>query len=166
MPTHQRALSAEISYDKDTSIDIVLPDLSGANREQLLQNLASAAAPHINVPAAILQEQLREKEQEASSGIGDGVAIPTLKIGKLPATTVLFGKLEKPVEFNALDGKPVDLICLLCCPEERGPFHLRRLSRLSRLFRNKELCDKIRETADPQTIQNLIHNPEGWMMAA
>lgn len=166
MRNHQSLKSSTLSYDKDTNIDIVLPCLSGANREQLLHNLAAAAAEHIPASPADIYEQLKDKEAEASSGIGEGVAIPTLKVASLPGAKALFTKLERPVEFNAIDGKPVDIICLLCCPEERGPLHLRRLSRLSRLFRNKELCDIIRTTQDIQTVQNLIHNPEGWMMAA
>ena len=146
--------------------DIILPEIRAAHQKQALGILASEIAAQTQCSGALMLDHLLEKEMKSSSGIGDGVAIPHLKISGLKQRLVVLATLHTPVDFKAIDDKPVDIICTLISPEEDGPIHLRGLSRISRLFKNKRLCQRIRETDDAATIQSLFNDPEGWLLAA
>lgn len=155
-----------LEFEKDVQIDNVLPDLSGANKEQVLHNIAAESAKFLQLKAESIYFKLKMQDHKEGLAIGGGVAIPTIEVADLEKTTVIFARLENALDFKADDQKPVDLICLICTPSLKNPYYLRKLSRLTRLFKNKELCEKIRATNDYGAIPNIIHNPTGWMMAA
>lgn len=128
----------------------VVADLKAANKKQLLQELAKCAARVTGVNDRKIFETLLERERLGSTGVGSGIAIPH---GKLPDFKRLYGvfaRLERPVEFDAIDEQPVDLIFLLLAPEGAGADHLKALARVSRLLRDTSMCEKLRgtDTAD------------------
>lgn len=147
-------------------LDAALPGLNALNRKQVFEALAEVLSPHISYPQKTLVELLLDKEKQSSSGTGEGVAIPHLKSPIIPRRLVALTTLHKPVEFGALDDKPADLVCILLSPESDGGLHLRGLSRISRLLKNKQLCQKLREAKDAETLRSLFLNPEGWLLAA
>ncbi len=153
-------------YIKDIAIDSVLPTLKAETRKQVLLELSKEAAKHSGANAQIIYKTLCTAEEKHSSGIGDFVAIPHAKLKNLPQAITILARLHTPVSFDSNDGQPVDIACLVLSPERDGPLHLRRLSRISRLLKNKELHNKIKETNDAQTIRMLVIAPDGWLMAA
>lgn len=154
------------NYDRDINIDQIVGNINALSKKQVLQELSNYAADAYSMPASLLAEQLWDQEGLENSAVGSGLAMPVLKLAKATKPYSVFARLSRPIEFGAMDRQNVDLICLLVVSESEGPVYLRRLSRLTRLFQNQELCEKIRETTDMQAIRSLIQNPDGWMLAA
>lgn len=128
----------------------VIPSLKVGSKKQALQELSAKAAEATGLPARRIFDVLLERERLGSTGMGRGIAIPHGKLAGLDRVHGLFARLERPVEFDAIDGQPVDLMMVLLAPEQHGADHLRALARVSRLLRNEALANKLRgcETAD------------------
>ena len=92
-------------------------------------------------------EILQQREKLGSTGVGNGIAIPHGKLPKLGKLFGLFARLDRPVDFEALDGQPVDLVFLLLAPESAGADHLKALARVARLLRDPDVARKLREFA-------------------
>src|SRR5881275_76816 len=116
--------------------DAIKTGLPGGNKRSLLQQLAAD-------PAVILAS-LAEREQLGSTGFGHGVAIPHGKIEGLTRIYGLFARLGEPVDYKAIDGKPVDLVFLLLSPPEAGAEHLKALAAISRVTRHAATLEKMR----------------------
>jgi len=91
-----------------------------------------------------------------STGIGDGVAIPHAKLAKLDSIFGLVARLDRPIDFEALDGQPVDLMFVLLAPEEAGADHLKALARIARVVREPGMSDRIRATRDAEALYALL----------
>ena len=147
-------------------IDKAIPDMRATSPRLALAALAAAAATQTGIHARLIQDPLLAQEARQSSGIGDGVALPHLKLRGLARPHILFARLHKPVEFTAVDGRPVDLMLLLLSPESDGPVHLRRLARLTRLLRDETLRRHLRGTDDAETLCALLSDPQSRRLAA
>ena len=126
------------------SPDAVMPALRASNKKQAIQYLAAHAAELWRLPERDVFETLLQRERLGSTGIGNGIAIPH---GKLPAVQQpvgLFARLEKPIDFDSVDGEPVDLVFLLLAPEEAGADHLKALARVSRFLKRADVREKLR----------------------
>lgn len=124
----------------------VLPALRVTSKKQALQELARRAADVTGQPERAIFEVLVERERLGTTGVGYGIAIPHGKLAELDRLHCLFARLETPVEFDSIDEQPVDLICVLLAPEKAGADHLKALARVSRLLRDRTICDKLRGT--------------------
>jgi len=124
----------------------VISSLRVRSKKQALQELAKQASEVSGLDEKEIFETLLEREQLGTTGVGNGVAIPHGKMSELNTLHGLFARLEKPVQFDAIDEQPVDLIFLLLAPESAGADHLKALARVSRLLRDKTVCEKLRGT--------------------
>ncbi len=140
-------------------INSIFSDLKLFSKEQIFRFISGKAAEQTGKDSDEILDILLRAEDELPSGIGDGVAIPHLKLDNLGAPYSLFAKLSQSVDFDAVDGMPVDMIFLLISPESDGPLHLSRLARISRFFRNREACNRLRYADNDNTIRTLIHEP-------
>ena len=104
-------------------------------------------------------EILLQREKLGSTGVGNGVAIPHGKIAKLTKVFGLFARLDRAVDFEALDGQPVDLIFLLLAPEGAGADHLKALARVARLLRDPETARKLRDSRDAEALYAVLALP-------
>ncbi|MFM2045016.1 MAG: IIA-like nitrogen-regulatory protein PtsN [Pseudomonadota bacterium] len=154
MHLHRSAVSA-ISLAFVPMHDLITPDgiipaLRASSKKQALQELARKAAELTDQHERAIFDVLLERERLGTTGVGRGIAIPHGKLPSLTQVVAIFARLDKPVDFDAIDEQPVDLICLLLAPEQAGADHLKALARVSRLLRDPTLCDKLRgaETAD------------------
>ena len=134
----------------------VIPNLRAANKRQALQELAKRAAALTGRQERVIFEVLLERERLATTGIGNGTAIPHGRLADLPRLYGLFARLEKPIPFEAIDDQPVDLIFLLLTPDGAGADHLKALARISRLLRDKAVCDKLRGTDRADALYALL----------
>jgi PTS system nitrogen regulatory IIA component len=134
----------------------VLPNLRVASKKQALQELAKRAARLTNEAERAIFEVLLERERLGTTGVGNGIAIPHGKLPGLDRLYGLFARLETPIDFDAIDDQPVDLICVLLAPETAGADHLKALARLSRLLRDRTVCTKLRGTDDPDALYALL----------
>ena len=99
---------------------------------------------------------LAQRERLGSTGIGNGIAIPHGKLPKLERLFGVFARLDRPIDFEALDGQPVDLLFLLLAPEAAGADHLKALARVARLLRDPEVARKLRESRDAEAIYAVL----------
>lgn len=147
-------------------LDRIITDLNVHNVKQVYQELCRFAAEETGANPAVLFGRLMEKENRETSGIGDGVAIPHLSLDGISRGFMAFAQLQKPVDFNAIDTRPVDLVFLLISPAKDGPLHLSRLAGISRLFRNRQLRHHLRSTKDEDVLQALLLDPQNRSLAA
>ena len=134
----------------------VMPSLRAPSKKQALQELAKRAAELTGQAERAIFEVLVERERLGTTGVGNGIAIPHGKLPGLDRLHGLFARLEKPIDFDAIDEQPVDLICLLLAPETAGADHLKALARVSRLLRDSSICEKLRGSDKPDAVYALL----------
>ena len=138
------------------SRDAILPSLKVATKKQALSDLSEHAARHSGLAAREVFDALVQRERLGSTGIGNGIAIPHGKLAKVDRIFGVFARVEKPIDFESLDGEPVDLILLLIAPENAGADHLKALARGARLLRSPAITAKLRATRDAGMIYTLL----------
>lgn len=128
----------------------VMPSLKARTKKQVLLELAQRAAELTGLSARDIYDTLQQRESLGSTGFGRGIAIPHVKLKSLKKIMCLFARAEVPVDFESMDGEPVDLFFLLLAPEHAGGDHLKALARISRLLREPHAIDRLRacDTAD------------------
>ena len=124
--------------------DAIKPSLPGGNNRSLLQQLANLASQRLDLDAGAIFTGLLEREQLGSTGFGQGVAIPHGKIEGLSRIYGLFARLGEPLDFKAIDGRPVDLVFLLLSPPDAGAEHLKALAAISRVTRHMPTLEQMR----------------------
>lgn len=137
----------------------IIPALKVNGKKQALQELAARAAELTGQNERVILEILLQREKLGSTAVGNGVAIPHGKLPKLGRLVGLFARLERPIDFEALDGQPVDLIFLLLAPEAAGADHLKALARVARLLRDPEIAKKLRDSSDMDAIYTVLSMP-------
>ena len=134
----------------------VVAQLRATNKKQALQELAKRAAVMTGIQERTIYDVLIERERLGSTGIGMGIGIPHGRLPGLDALCGIFARLDRPVPFDAIDDQPVDLIFLLLAPEGAGADHLKALARVSRLLRNRNVCEKLRGTDNAVALYALL----------
>lgn len=121
--------------------------------EQLSELLADGAGAEVE---RRVFDSLCAREKLGSTGLGHGVAIPHGRTGALPGAVGAFLRLSEPIDFSAIDGKPVDLVFALAVPEHFSNQHLLLLSQLAEMFSDAAFCARLREAADDATLYALL----------
>ena len=134
----------------------VVLDLKPGSKRQVLKELAGRAAAATGLDAQRLCQALSERERLGTTGIGGGIAIPHAKLHELDHMVGLFARLDQPVEFDAVDDRPVDLIFLLLAPDTGGAEHLKALARVARLMREDGVCLRLRRQEDSDAVYHLL----------
>jgi PTS system nitrogen regulatory IIA component len=134
----------------------VVARLRATSKKQALQELARRASEITGQPERAIFSVLMKRERLGTTGVGNGIAIPHGKLPNLDHLYGIFARLEHPIDFEAIDERPVDLIFLLLAPESSGADHLKALARVSRLLRDKTACEKLRGTDDPEALYALL----------
>ena len=134
----------------------VVAQLRVASKRQALQELAKRAAAITGIHERTIFDVLTERERLGSTGIGMGIGIPHGKVPGLERLCGIFARLERPIPFEAIDDQPVDLIFVLLAPENAGADHLKALARVSRLLRDRAVCEKLRGTDNPDALYALL----------
>jgi PTS system nitrogen regulatory IIA component len=138
------------------SPEAILPCVKAANKKQAMMELSEKASQLCGLPPRAIFDSLLQRERLGSTGIGDGVAIPHGKLAKLKSIFGIFARLERPIDFDALDGEPVDLLFLLMTPESAGADHLKALACAARVLRDPAMVATIRATRDPSALYSLM----------
>ena len=126
--------------------DAIIPVLRVNSKKQLLQELAAKASKLTGLPEREIFDVILQRERLGSTGVGNGIAIPHGKLDSVKSIIGIFARLDQPVDFEALDDQPVDLVFLLLAPEGAGADHLKALSRIARVLRDQDLVAKLRAT--------------------
>ena len=134
----------------------VIPQLRAASKKQALQELARRASAITGIHERSIYDVLIERERLGTTGIGMGIGIPHGKLTGLAALCGMFARLERPIPFDAIDDQPVDLIFLLLAPDNAGADHLKALALVSRLLRDRTMCEKLRGTDTADALYALL----------
>ncbi|UYQ72185.1 PTS IIA-like nitrogen regulatory protein PtsN [Pelagibacterium flavum] len=148
------------------SQDSIIACAKVASKRQLLQLLADRASELVGIDSQVIFETLQNREQLGSTGLGNGIAIPHGKIKGLPSVTAVFARLAQPIDFDAVDDQPVDLVVMLLAPEGSGADHLKALSRVARLLRADGVVDRLRATKDGTKLRDILTTPAEAINAA
>ena len=124
--------------------DAIKTGLPGGSKKSLLQQLANIAGQRLDVDSSTILASLTEREQLGSTGFGHGVAIPHGKVEGLKRIYCMFARVAEPLDYKAIDGRPVDLVFLLLSPPDAGAEHLKALATISRVTRNGATLEKMR----------------------
>jgi len=153
--------------DLSDLIDVpaIMPAIKANSKKQLLQLLSERASAITGIPEREIFDTIQQRERLGSTGVGNGIAIPHGKLAGVKSITGVFAKLDTPVDFEALDDEPVDLVFLLLAPEGAGADHLKALSRIARVLRDGETVAKVRGTRDASAIHTLFSQTPGSQAA-
>ena len=135
---------------------VVLANSQAASRKQIILQLAEALAGKTGLEARRIVEAVMVREQLGSTGIGDGVAIPHARIHGVEAPVGAFARLDKAVDFDAVDERECDLIFMLLAPDSAGADHLRALAQVSRAFREASVRDRLRQAKDEDGVRAIL----------
>ena len=129
---------------------------SAPSKRQALTAVADIAARNFGIDVAVILEALSEREAAGSTGVGYGVAVPHARLPGLDRMRGVFVRLDVPVEFESVDEQPVDLIFALFAPPNASSEHLRALARVSRMLRQGDLREHLRQARTPDAIHALL----------
>lgn len=130
--------------------------VSAANKKKALAVIAEIAARNFDLDAGVVLDALTEREAAGSTGVGYGVAIPHARLEGLERMRAVFVRLEQPVDFDSVDDQPVDLLVALFAPKNAGAEHLRALARVSRIMRQSELRQQLRNARTTDAVHALL----------
>ena len=138
------------------SKDAILPMLESDSKKMVIQAIATEASKICNLPEREIFDTLLARERLGSTAVGHGVAIPHGKLNKIEKIFGLFARLKSPIDFDSLEDQPVDLIFVLLAPESAGADHLKALSRIARLLRDKTIAKKLRDSGSKTEIFRIL----------
>ncbi len=136
----------------------VFGGLKASSKKQLLQTLSEEAAELTGLTAREVFDTILQREKLGSTGVGKGIAIPHGKFARFDRIVGIFARLEEPIDFDALDDEPVDLVFLLLAPESAGADHLKALSRIARVLRDPVRVGHLRGSQDPAVLYKWLVN--------
>jgi fructose-specific phosphotransferase system IIA component len=132
--------------------------IDAADKAEALAAITDLLAAGVDAGnAQALLSKVLAREELASTGIGEGIAIPHAVSSSVPATVMAVARLAKPVDFTAVDGQPVDLVFLLVGPEGSSGVHLQILSKLARLLHDPSFRDAARSAPDGAALAGLLY---------
>lgn len=129
---------------------------AAGSKKRLFQELGDIAASIYGLSGSQVAAALLERESLGPTGVGKGIALPHARLEGVDRVLGVFMRLEKPLDFDAVDRKPVDLVFALLAPEDAGVEHLKALALVSRTMRDSNLCAKLRANADAATLHTLL----------
>ena len=135
------------------------------SKKRLLQTLSDLASTLVDLPSTVIFDALQDRESLGPTGVGGGVALPHARLENLTHVSGAFLKLDKPIDFDAVDRQPVDLVFALFAPADSGVDHLKALALVSRTLRDPSLCAKLRANSNHLTLHTLLTNGEGSQAA-
>jgi PTS system nitrogen regulatory IIA component len=139
--------------------DLIIPHLPATSKKQAFQVIAQQTAPLFHGDPEQLLSALLDRERIGSTGIGNGVAIPHIKVSRAPRMYGILAHLDSGVDYDALDGEPVDIIFMLIAPtENKTTQHLKMLAYMSRFLKDPANCAAIRAGKTKEDLMAVLSN--------
>ncbi len=145
-----------MSLDGLLAADAVICDLKATSKKHLLQELAGYAAEVSALDERTVFDALLERERLGATSVGNGVAIPHARLPDIDTVYGIFARLAQPIDYDAADDEPVDLVFLLLAPESANNQHLRALARISRLLKRPEIRANLRGADGTQALYSML----------
>jgi PTS system nitrogen regulatory IIA component len=134
----------------------VMIDVKASDKERLLEQLSMEAADVAGLPADEVAREIAKREELGSTGVGNGVALPHARLTSLKAPFALFARLRHGIDFDAIDGEPVDIVVLLLIPEAGDSGKGNALACVARALRDAETLRKVRSAPDREALYRVI----------
>ncbi len=141
--------------------DILSPErchcrIDGISKKRILSKISEIVSENIDsLEASDVFEALMAREQLGTTGLGNGIAIPHCRLAPCENIIGALITLDQPIDFDSLDGKPVDILFVLLVPHEENDEHVRTLAGLAALFNDEDFCYTIRHTLDSEDLYNI-----------
>jgi PTS system nitrogen regulatory IIA component len=135
-------------------------DIEISSKKKLLELIANIVADQTRLTESSIYNKLLNRERLGSTGLGQGFAVPHARLENLDKTMGCFFRLKVPVNFEAPDNQPVDLLFVIVIPEEATDEHLLILSSLARIFSQADVCEAIRSATSKDEIAKIIESAE------
>ena len=141
--------------------DILSPDrchcrIEGISKKRILSKISEIISENIDsLEASDVFDGLMSREQLGTTGIGNGIAIPHCRLAPCENIIGALITLDKPIDFDSIDDKPVDILFVLLVPREENDEHVRTLAELAALFNDEDFCYTIRHTLDNEDLYNI-----------
>lgn len=129
------------------------------SKRQLFELLSEKASHLTGRDRSEILAAIAGREELGSTGLGNGIAVPHGKLTGLKGVTAVFARLATPIDFDALDDQPVDVVMMLLAPVGAGADHLKALSRVARLLRTESVVEQLREESDPARLHAILTAP-------
>jgi len=136
-------------------VDTVI-DLPVHSKRALLHDLAHRATLVLKVDDDTVSSALLKREELGSTGVGNGVAIPHVRLEQVKKPFSIMARLKHPIDFDAIDGQPVDLVCLLLLSKENEPAQLNVLAAVARRLRTPEVLEQLRGAPNRVVLYNVM----------
>ncbi len=159
-------LVCDMSTTKELDINLLITKIKSKDEQDVFEIIAKRSAPLCGVDTANLYSIFKKRRGERTFGMGNGIAIFDVKSPQIKSPLIAIMTLKDTIDFNALDGKPVDIIAAIISPQSCGPFHLQRLASISRILRSTDLCAALRDVNSADAMQALFMPSQDWMVAA
>jgi PTS system nitrogen regulatory IIA component len=134
----------------------VMIDVKASDKERLLEQLSMEAADVAGLPADEVAREIAKREELGSTGVGNGVALPHARLASLKAPFALFARLRHGIDFDAIDGEPVDIVVLLLIPEAGDSGKGNALACVARALRDAETLRKVRSAPDREALYRVL----------
>jgi mannitol/fructose-specific phosphotransferase system IIA component (Ntr-type) len=142
--------------------ELLVTELTANTKDEALEHLARRVAErNRDVDQAQLLSTLHDREQQASTGLGEGVAIPHARLAGLDRMIAAFARSSGGIEWDAADGRPAHLVLLLAGPADQPGTYLKTLAGASRLLRDPQCRARLMSAADAEEMLNVLRNQEG-----
>ena len=139
------------------TVDLVIPAIDVGSKKQLFAVIADHVAEAYRIDASVLMQALIAREKIGTTGIGDGVALPHIKIDGIERIYCILARLNTAVDYDAIDQKPVDIIYLVLAPKEsKTTQHLKILAQAARFLKEKKFHEIIRQNAEKDVLETLV----------
>lgn len=138
---------------------------SCTSKKRLFHDIGEMAEACYRLTPSTVIEALNDRENLGPTGVGMGVALPHARLAGVDEVRGIFLRLEKPLNFDAVDRQPVDLVFALIAPENAGVDHLKALALVARTFRNPAICAKLRANSDQATLYTILTAVESTQAA-
>ena len=140
--------------------EAIIVDLKAIDKKGVLEELVVPIAQIAGIDREELVKVLMERERLGSTGIGEGIGIPHGKIRGLESLILGFGRSQKGVDFDSMDGMPAHIFFLLITPENSTGLHLKLLARISRILKNDPFKEKLLHATSRDEIYSIIKEEE------
>jgi nitrogen PTS system EIIA component len=134
-------------------------DVRASNKMRLLKEFSTRAATALKLDAASVSNDILKREELGSTGVGGGVAIPHARVQNLKVPFGILARLHRPIDFNAIDGQPVDIMFLLLLPATPAGEQLNALAAVARRLRNPDAVRDLRQAANPASLYRAMVEP-------
>ena len=156
----------KMSIAKELHFDVLMTDVKAQAQSKVFEILAKEAAPTCGVDADVLYNVFDQNAEDRTFSLEDGVAIFDVKSTHIKTPTLAVMTFDRDIDFNTMDGKPVNIMAAVLSPQSCGPVHLQRLANVSRVLRSHDLCMALREVDNTDAMRALFMPTQDWMLAA